>query len=202
MSIMERIRSEAARLPEGQPVTTKAFMFFGSRASVDQALSRLVKAGVLSRPARGVYVRPKRSAYVGAVPPEPIQIAEATAAESGYTVQVHGAEAARRMGFTTQVPTKPIFYTSGPSRSFRLGAMEVSLKHISPRKLALAGRPAGIALTALWYLGKEQVTSETIEYIRSRLAPEEFKALCAEVSAMPGWMHDVILKYTGGPRYD
>ena len=200
MSIMERIRSEAGRLPEGKPVTTKAFMSFGSRASVDQALSRLVKAGVLSRLTRGVFVRPRRSAFVGTVPPEPIQIAAAIAAESDYKVQVHGAEAARRLGLSTQVPAKPIFYTSGPSRSFRLGAMEVSLKHVSPRKLALAGRPAGIAFTALWYLGKERVTSETIEHIRSRLAPEEFKALCAEVSAMPGWMHDVILKYTGRPQ--
>lgn len=197
MSTMEKITLKARLLPEGQPVSAKAFVAFGSRASVDQALSRLVKAGILSRPTRGVYVRPKRSDYVGEVPPAPLQIAQAIAAESGHTVQIHGAEAARRMGFSTQVPTRPVFYTSGPSRSFRLGAMEVSLKHVAPRKLALAGRPAGIALTALWYLGKEQVTTETIEQIHSRLAPEEFEALCAEVPAMPGWMHDAVLEYMG-----
>jgi hypothetical protein len=197
MNIMEAIKSEVRRMPKGQPVTPKAFMAFGRRAAVDQALSRLVKSGVLSRPARGVYVRPKRSAYVGAVPPEPIRIAEAIAAESGHKVQVHGAEAVRRLGLSTQVPTKPIFYTSGPSRMFRLGATVVSLKHLSPRKLALTGRPAGLALTALWYLGKEKVTLETIEHIHFKLGPEEFKALCDEVSAMPGWMHDAILEYTG-----
>ena len=196
MNIMETIKSEVERMPEGRPVTTKSFMAFGSRASVDQALCRLVKSGLLSRPARGVYVRPTRNAYVGPVPPEPIRIAEAIASESGYEVQVHGAEAVRRLGLSTQVPTKPVFYTSGPSRSFRLGATVVSLKHVSPRKLVLAGRPAGIALTALWYLGKEKVTTETIEHIRSKLSPEEFEALCAEISAMPGWMHDAILEYT------
>lgn len=197
MNVTETIKSEVARMPEGQPATSKAFMAFGSRASVDQALSRLVKAGILSRPARGVYVRPKHSAYVGAVPPEPVQIAEAIASESGYQIQVHGAEAVRRLGLSTQVPTKPVFYTSGPSRRFRLGATVVSLKHVSPRKLALAGRPAGLALTALWYLGKEKVKMETIKQIHSKLGREEFEALCGEVSAMPGWMHDAILEYIG-----
>lgn len=201
MNIMETIKSEVGRLPEGQPVTSKAFLAFGSRASVDQALSRLVKSGVLLRPARGLYVRPRRNAYVGAVSPEPIRIAEALAAESGSKVQVHGAEAVRRLGLSTQVPTRSVFYTSGPSRRFRLGATLVFLKHVSPRKLALVGRPAGIALTALWYLGKENVTTETVEHIHSRLGPEEFEALCAEVSEMPGWMHDAMLKYAGRLRH-
>ncbi len=195
MSIMEKIKSEAARLPKGQPVTNKTFMSFGSRSSVDQALSRLVKKGLLTRPARGIYVRPKHNAYVGEVPPEPIQVAKAIAAQSGHAVQVHGAEAARRMGLSTQVPTKPVFYTSGPSRRFHLGRMEVILQHVSPRKLTLAGHPAGVAFTALWYLGKQQVTKETIAQIHAKLAPGEFEALCAESSAMPGWLHDIMLKF-------
>lgn len=201
MSTMEKIKSEVERLPEGQPFTARAFMSFGSRASVDQVLSRMVKSGVLSRPARGVYVRPKHSPYVGAVPPEPIRIAELLAAETGDRIQVHGAEAVRRLGLSTQVQTKPIFYTSGPSRRFRLETMMVSMKHVSPRKIALAGRPAGLALTALWYLGKGQVTIETIEHIHSVLGPEEFEVLCAETPAMPGWMHAVILKYSGQPQH-
>ena len=201
MSTMERVRSEGERLPAGQPVANKVFMALGSRASVDQALSRLVRMGVLSRPARGVYARPKWNSYVGEVPPEPIQIANAIAAESGNAVQVHGAEAARRMGFSTQVPTKPIFYTSGPSRRFRLGRLDVLLKHVSSRKLALVGRPAGIAFTALWHLGRRQVTAETIEQVHSRLAPEEFEALCSAIPSMPGWMHDAVLRFMERRRH-
>lgn len=196
MSIMEQIKAKAAQFPEGYPITNKEFMAFGSRASVDQTLSRLVKSGVLARPARGIYVRPKRSKYVGAVPPEPLQIAETIAAESGYKIQVQGAEALRRLGLSTQVPNKPVFYTNGPSRRFRLGATEVVLKHVSPRKLALAGRMAGIALTALWYLGKDKVTQATLAHIQAQLPPEEFAVLCESVAQMPVWMHDAFVKYT------
>jgi len=191
----ERIRAHIETLPLGQPITSQEFMEFGGRAAVDQALTRLVKTGGLSRVARGVYVRPKRSPYVGEVPPEPIKVAEAIAAETGSVIQVHGAEAARRMGLSTQVPTRPVFYTSGPSRRFNLGQIQVVLKHVCPRKLVLSGRPAGIALTALWYLGKAAVTLEIIERIRMRLPHEEFEVLRASTRSMPGWMHDVFVRF-------
>jgi hypothetical protein len=128
---------------------------------------------------------------VGEVPPEPSKVAEVIAGEFGETVQVHGAEAARQMGLSTQVPTKPIFYTTGPNRRFYLGKLEVVLRHISPRKLALVGRPAGIALIALWYLGKHAVTLATLEQIRSRLEPPEFEKLRSATSSMPAWMSEV-----------
>lgn len=199
MNTTERIREYIADLPLGQPVTSQEFMEFGSRAAVDQALTRLVKTGGLSRVARGVYLRPKRNPYVGEVPPEPFKVAETIAAETGSVIQIHGAEAVRRMGLSTQVPTRPIFYTSGPSRRFNLGQIQVLLKHVCPRKLALSGSPAGIALTALWYLGKTAVTLDTIVQIRSKLSESEFEALCSSTRSMPGWMHDVFVKFKAMP---
>ncbi len=197
MGTTEMVREKAQQLPLGHPVSAKTFATYGSRAAVDQALSRLVKDGVLSRPTRGVYLRPRTSPHIGEVPAEPMKVAEAIAAEFGGVVQIHGAEAARRLGFSTQVPARPIFYTSGPNRRFYLGQMEVTLKHVSARKLALAGSMAGVALTALWYLGKDNVSPETIERVRARLAPEEFEALRTATQVMPGWMRDAFADHEG-----
>ncbi|MBX7257529.1 MAG: type IV toxin-antitoxin system AbiEi family antitoxin domain-containing protein [Candidatus Hydrogenedentes bacterium] len=202
MSTIESIRAEAMGLPVGQPATSRMFLHFGSRAAVDQALSRLVKEGALVRPARGVYMRPVKNAYVGDVPPEPERIAEVIARETGSVIQVHGAEAARRMGLSTQVPMRPVFYTSGPTRNVRLGRMNVLLKRISPRKLALTGRPAGVALTALWYLGKNAVDIRSVERIRERLGSEEFAVLKSASSVMPGWMHDVFIRHAAATADD
>lgn len=190
------VQTHIENLPRGEPFTTASLLVHGTRAAVDQALSRLARAGVIQRVARGVYVRPEVSRYVGTVPPEPLKIAQAVA--HGETVQVHGAEAARRLGLTTQVPTRPVFLTSGASRRFHLGELEVALQHVSPRKLALAGRPAGLALTALWYLGKEHVTTEVLRTVEERLPPEEFSALRAATYAMPAWMVDAFHAYEGG----
>lgn len=191
----ELIRQHIEETPAGEPFTPAGLLSYGTRASVDQSLSRLVKAGIIERVTRGVFVRPEISRHVGKVMPEPIKVAETLAKATGVVVQVHGAEAARRMGLTTQVPMQAVFNTSGPSKHIRVGKMEIRLQHVSSRKLALAGRPAGVALAALWYLGKGEVTSNTISKIRGKLAPSEFEVLKSTTSAMPAWMSDAFFHY-------
>lgn len=186
MTTMDRVQESIAAMPEGEPFSPAAFLTFGSRAAVDQALSRMVRRGQIVRVTRGLYVRPKASRWIGRVAPEPARIARAIAEAAGAKVEVHGAEAARHFGFTTQMPTQPVFLTTGPNRRFRLGNLECTLIHTNARKLALAGRPAGLALVALWYLGKEQVSASTIRQIQAKLEPGEFEAL--KRAPMPGWL--------------
>ncbi len=182
-------------MPVGEPFTPTAFLTCGTRVSVDQTLSRLIKVGTIERVARGVFVRPEVNRFVGKVMPEPIKVAETIAKTTGATVQVHGAEAARKLELTTQVPTQPIFATSGPSKRIQMGGIEIRLQHVCSRKLTLAGRPAGLALSALWYLGKKEVTPSLIETIRRKLSIEEFEALKSATSVMPAWMSDAMFRH-------
>jgi hypothetical protein len=87
----------------------------------------------------------------------------------------------------------PIYYTSGPSRELRIGNLTVTLKHVSQRKLLLAGKRPGLALSALWYLGKEAVSAEVLEAIRKGLSAEEFETL--KSTDMPAWMSDALHHY-------
>ncbi len=141
-----------------------------------------MKKGEIARISRGVFVRPKKSRYVGEVLPEPSKVAQAIASVHRETIQVQGAEAARLLGLTTQMPLQAVFYTSGPNRKLKLGNLLLTLKHVAQRKLALAGKPSGLALSALWYLGKEQT-------------PEAFEEFRAETPAMPAWMADTLHRY-------
>jgi hypothetical protein len=191
----ELIRQRIKKMPLGKPFTPKNLLGYGTREAVGQTLSRLVKAGDIARLTRGVYARPEVSRFVGNVMPEPMQVAEAIAKTSGAIVQVHGAEAARRLELTTQVPIQAIFSTSGPSRRIQLGAQEIRLQHVCQRKLALAGRPAGLALTAMWYLGKKEVTLSLIEKIQHKLSHEEFEVLKSATSVMPAWMSNALIQY-------
>lgn len=188
------IRKRIEEMSAGEPFTPAAFIECGTRASIDQTLSRLVKMGMIERVARGVFVRPEVSRFVGKVSPSPMKVAETVARATGAVVQVHGAEAARRLELSTQVPTQPVFCTSGRSKRLRVGSMEIRLQHVSARKLALAGRPAGLALAALWYLGKNEVTLNVIEKIRRKLPEAEFEALKSAKGAMPAWMSDAIYR--------
>jgi hypothetical protein len=188
------IRERIAAMPIGEPFTPTAFLDCGTRASVDQTLSRLIKAEAIERVTRGVFVRPEISRFVGKVSPSPIQVAETVAKITGAVIQVHGAEAARRLELTTQVPTQSVFVTSGPSKRIRVGKMEIRLQHVCQRKLALAGRPAGLALAAMWYLGKTGLTPSLIEKIRHKLGLSEYEVLKSATNAMPAWMSDAIFR--------
>ena len=191
MSVAEAIRTDLRRLPRGRPFTTSRFACHGPRGAVDRALSRIVEEGEIERLSRGVFVRPKRSRFVGAVLPGVAEVVRAIARDSGETVQVHGAEAARRLGLSTQAPTVPIFHTSASSRSIRIGNTTVRMVHTSNRRrLQFAGEPSGLALAALWYLDKDNATPEAVATIESAIGPEEFARLRS--ADMPAWMADAL----------
>ena len=186
MSTTEAVRGAIRRIPKGTPFTSARFLKRGPRGAVDRALSRLVEQGEAERLARGVFVRPGKSRFVGTVMPEVSEVVKVIAKGRGETIQVHGAEAARRFKLSTQMPTSPVYYTSGTSRSLPIGNITVKMMHAGRRRLQFAGKRTGLALSALWYLGKENVNPETISRIRSGLSPEEFETLKA--ADLPAWM--------------
>ena len=195
MSISKEISRRIKRFRRGKPFRSTAFLELGSRAAVDQALWRLVKAGEIQRIKNGVFVKPEKNAYVGEVLPGAEEVARFLARQSGNKVELSGADAARRFGFTTQVSSQSVFLTDGPSRKYRLGNQEIHLKHVAPRKVALAGSPAGEALSALWYLGSDEVSPSSFRRIEERLPEEEFSVLVKSQEVMPGWMRDALHQY-------
>ncbi|HEY9682000.1 MAG TPA: hypothetical protein V6C86_10520 [Oculatellaceae cyanobacterium] len=61
--ISQAIRQHITRLGRTEPFTTKDFLIYGNRASVDQTLSRLVKIGFIVRLAPGVFARESGKEY-------------------------------------------------------------------------------------------------------------------------------------------
>ncbi len=192
MTTAELIRKKITELPEGQPFTPALFSTLAQRSNIDKTLARLVHAGFIAKPCRGIFVRPKQSRF-GALATEPQQIAVAKA--NGAPVEIHGAEALRRFGLSTQVPVRPVFYTSGRSRTFMVNGQPVQLQHVSARKLVKPGTKVGMAISALWYLGREGVTNETFAAISSRLSANEYEEFKSSAHQMPAWMSNALHRY-------
>ncbi len=195
MTISKTILQRIETFAEGEIFTTSKFFDFGTRNAIDQILFRLEKRDVITRVARGIYMRPKTNRFVSKVLPSSFEVAQKLAEMTGSIVQVNGAEAARQFGLTTQVPTQPIFWTNGQSRRFHMGKLTVILRHVAPRKLACAGSIAGLALTALWYLGKEYVRAETFALIKNQMTTEEYQQFKSSMSNMPIWLVNAIQQY-------
>jgi len=194
MSTTSRVQQQILKIPQGEPFTTTALQKHGSRATIKSVLSRLTNSGKIVRITRGVYVRPEENRFVGQILPEPFKIAEAIANKTNEIIQVSGAEAARQFGLSTQVPAQPVFLTTGRSRRFKIGSLEVTLKHVSKKKIPLPESKVGLAIVALWYLGKQQVTSQTIRKIEKKLTLQEFKKFKSSREHMPAWMSNMILR--------
>ena len=187
MSTAKAVRAAVSRLPGGRPFTGARFLKHGPRGAIDRTLSRLVAEGEIRRLAHGVFVCPRTSRFVGDVMPDIYEVVEVIARSNGETVQIHGAEAARRFGLTTQVPTATVFHTSASSRAIRVAGVTVRMVHTSNRRrLQFAGEPTGAALSALWYLGKANVTPETVASIEAALGPAQFEKLRS--ADIPAWM--------------
>ena len=184
--LSESILKYAERLPEGQPIVAKQLLHLGSRAGVDQALSRLVRRGKLLRASRGVYVRPVESRF-GVRPPAAAKVVEGIAGRRGEIVASHGAAAANSLGLTTQVPMRSVYLTSGPSRQLKLGAQVVEMRHAPSWQLALAGRPAGEVVRALAWLGPER-SGPALRTLRRKLPKSELQEISRVRGRFPNWL--------------
>jgi hypothetical protein len=184
--LTEQILAHAAMLPEGTPVAAKSLLHLGNRAAVDQALSRLAGRGQMIRAGRGVYFRPVTSRF-GTRAPALEQVIEALAHQRGEVIVPSGAAAANRLGLTTQVPVRPVYLTSGRTRTMRLGKQVVELRHAPRWQLALARRQAGEAVRALAWLGPEQAEG-ALRTLKRKLPPAVFGELVAAAPLLPTWL--------------
>lgn len=191
MTIEERISRRVKHIQKGKPFVGSLFANEGSRAVAKRVISRLARAGVLGREARGVYTRPKFSQWVGQVRPSPLAIVMVIARSRGETIQIHGAEAVRRLGLSTQVQMKETYYTSGPTREIKSANSVLRLQHVSPKQLQHAGTRLGIVVSALFYLDKNELTARVLKKVLSQLSVEEIRLLCR--CSMPDWMRRKVL---------
>lgn len=184
--LTSRILQHAAGLPEGTPVSAKELLHLGSRAAVDQSLSRLMLRGQLMRAGRGLYVKPVETRF-GTRPPSVENVVQALAGAKGEVIASHGAAAANALGLTTQVPVRSVYLTSGRSRALKLGKQTVELRHAPAWQLALAGRPSGEAIRALAWLG-EAHAGQALGVLRRRLPTTALKEIASVRPRLPTWL--------------
>lgn len=182
-AVLKRIRAKH----RGFVFTPREFSQLGSRAAVDQALSRLQRSGQIRRLTRGVYEFPKIHPKIGLLSPSPEAVAKAMAKRTGSRITVSGAKAANLLGLSTQVPMQNVFWTEGPSRTIRIGNQTVSLKHVAPSKMIGAGTEAGIVIQAVRSLGKEGVQGIPVHSLAKRLPPPVKRAVQRLAPTAPAW---------------
>ncbi len=192
--IMKRVSAHA----KGWVCTPKDFLDLGSREAVDQALSRLVKAGQLRRVGRGLYDKPRISSVLKR--PAPVDLEAAIAAlarQTGARIMLDGLEAANQLGLTNAVPAKACYVTSGPSRMVKVGGQTVQFRHVNPSVMQWAGKPAAPVAQALRWLGPDAAADTQVVSTLKRQLPDEVKRNLRKNSRyLPGWALPLVRSIT------
>jgi predicted transcriptional regulator of viral defense system len=191
-SLMQTIRRTIRAKRRGWVFTPKAFTGMGSRAAVDQALSRLGRKGEIRRLAHGLYEFPRVHPRIGVLSPSPDAIAEALAAKTQSHIMMSGARAANLLGLSPQVPARNIFLTNGRSRTIQVGHQQVVLQHVAPSKMLGVGTEAGLVIQALRSLGASHVGEAAVDSVSEKL-PASVKAEIKRLApGAPGWLQPTL----------
>jgi Family of unknown function (DUF6088) len=187
-AILRRIRA----MHRGAVFAPRQFANLGTRAAIDQALSRLQRRGQIRRLTRGVYEFPKIHPKIGVLSPSLEGVAKAVAQRTGSRISISGAKAANLLGLSTQVPMQNVFWTEGPSRTIRIGNQTVTLKHVAPSKMIGAGTEAGMVIQAIRSLGERGIHELSINTLATQLPRPVKKAVRRLAPAAPAWSQTVL----------
>ncbi len=192
--IMKRVRGHG----RGKWVCTpKDFLDLGSRAAVDQALSRLCKSGLLRRISRGLYDLPRISGILNRPAPANIDAAvDALARRSNTIVVPDGIFAANQLGLTNAVPAKASYITNGATKTINIGSRTINLRHVSQRLIDWTNRPAACVVQALDWLGSSVADNpDTIDILRKRVPDDLKRDLIDGQALLPSsWMTSIVHK--------
>ena len=187
--IIARIRAHG----RGFVFTTKLFsVLIDDSASVRTALTRLVQKQSIRRLARGLYDLPDVHHKLGKVMPSIEKVIEAIKASDAIEVQLTGAYAANLLGLSTQIPMIIELYTNGPKKTIGIGKQVIILKPTTPKNMIGAGTKAGLILHALRQIGKDNITVEMIEQIKSQIEEKDIKHIKKQIQFAPMWIAKIM----------
>lgn len=165
----------------------------GHPAAVRQALSRLAKAGTITRIATGLYYYPRFNKMLGGeIPPSMDTVAQAIARRTDSRIVASGALAANLLGLSTQVPAKQVYLTDGPSRTLSIGRSLLIFRHASPRRMAAKDGISAMVFEAFRYLGREHIGDTVINRLRRNLPGEAKGELRRDLSHASVWMRPLV----------
>jgi len=182
----------------GRSYTSKDFFDLGSRAAVDQSLSRLARTGLMRRIKSGIYDFPRINPRLGGVlTPNMDDVVKSIARKNNIRIMASEAVAANRLGLSTQVPAQMIFLTDGPSKKIQINNFNIKFSHASPKRMSICGTKSEMILQALYYFGKSRVDDTMIKRISNMLSKEDKEHLIQDARFSPAWIILVVNKIKG-----
>ena len=198
---MQEIRKRILTAEDGTLFIASDFADIADTGTVRSALYRLVQNGNLRRILNGIFEKPKFSKLLNEyVAADPDAVAKALARSYHWTIAPCGNTALNLLGLSTQVTAVWSYISDGPYKTYRWNNTKLEFKHRTNKEITGLSYMTILVIQALKTLGKENVTSKTIQVLRSRLSEDDKAAMLIEATESTDWVYDTIRQICGGVK--
>ena len=161
--------------------------------NIDKALSNLTRIGKIRRISRGMYDYPKYSELLGQeLSPDHGQVAQAFARKFNWRILPSGDAALNLLGLSTQIPGKYIYLSDGPNRTYSILNYTLEFKKTALKDIGFKHRESGLIVQSIKALGRERITTDVLEKIRSGIDPNKYGKILKDTNIVTGWVYDYI----------
>lgn len=169
------------------------FADLGQADAIDKALSRLTAAGRIRRVMRGMYDYPKYSSLLKKDLSADIdQVAHALARKFGWDIQISGNAALNLLRLSTQVPTRYVYHSSGPSKTYQLDTISLSFKKATLKEMGLKYPQSALLVQALKALDKKVLTQQEQATIIAYFPKPLHAKIIKDTRYVTSWVHELI----------
>tara|TARA_B100000508_G_scaffold140547_2_gene141999 strand:+ start:265 stop:870 length:606 start_codon:yes stop_codon:yes gene_type:complete len=192
-SVENKIKKTISNHKRGKMFFPIDFAKIGSSSAIRQALNRLEKEQFILRLAHGIYLYPKKHAKLGVLFPPLDEVASAIAKRDKARIIPTGILALNKLGWSTQVPTKVVYYTDGSERTVKISYGEIKFKKASPKLLAIKNAQLLLIIQALRELGEEKLSIKIQANINELISGISKESLQHDLKLAPQWIRKIIL---------
>lgn len=187
--IEERIKD----FPKGMVFSAADFYDIANTDAINQTLSRLAKEGRIRRIIQGLYDVPEYSELLQEYAvPRIDMVAEALARKFNWTIAPSGDTALNALHLSTQVPNTWSYVSDGPIRNYTIGTVKLTFRTVKQREISGFHRITVTVIQALRAIGKDNITDNEIEKLRSVLTDSDKEIIMEEGLGSSAWIARII----------
>jgi hypothetical protein len=192
-SLEKKILSRVYGNGRGWAFSQADFADLGPRSTIDSALLRREREGIIRRVIRGIYDYPRQSkALAGPMSPDIDQVANAFARKFAWRIQPDGATAQNLLGLSTQVPARIIYLSDGPNRTYAVGKTSLAFEHTALKEAGFRLPESRLIVQALKSFGETRIAPGILKQIRKQFDPALRQRILLDAKTATGWVYAAI----------
>lgn len=179
--------------PKGTIFSLNEFYHLGNLNTLKSIFYRLETEGKIKRLIDGLYTVPKFSELLQEESyPSVEDVANKLADKFSWKIAPSDNHALNLMGLSTQVPTKYIYVSDGPYRTYEYRTRKIVFKHTSNRFISQYSKNFTIMIQAIKAIGNDNIKQSDISRISEFSKQYVDEDIIEAGKKLPAWMQPVL----------